>query len=116
MSLDQNHEKTPVPIPSHCLAPDGGAGRGSGELAKHAVLPSITGQLLPDTRVVTHGRSHNKVGYCSVSHLKESNFQSKDLSRAAGLSLRRDFRHTIARVRAVLDAPPPKSSTVASCG
>ena len=59
---------------------------------------------------------HNKVNCCSEAHLKESNFRSKDLSPAAGLSLRRGLRHTIARVRRVLDAPPPKSSTVASCG
>ena len=46
-------KKTPVPIRSHCLAPAGGAGRGSGELANHAVLPSITCQLLPYTGEVT---------------------------------------------------------------
>ena len=59
---------------------------------------------------------HNKVEYCFGSHLKESSFRSKDLSRAAGLSLRRGLRHTIARVQGVLDAPAPKSSTVDSCG
>ena len=59
-------------------------------------------------------KGHNKVNCCSGSHLKESGFRSKDLSRAEGLSLRRGLRHTIARVRGVLDAPPPKSSTVAS--
>ena len=32
---------------------------------------------------------HNKVEYCSGSHLKESGFRSVDLSRAAGLSLGR---------------------------
>ena len=36
--------------------------------------------------------------------------------RPAGLSLRRGLRHTTARVRGVLDAPPAKSSTVANCG
>ena len=56
MFLDRNHEKTPVPIPSHCLAPDGGVGRGRGELANHAVLPSITCQLLPYSGVVTRDR------------------------------------------------------------
>ena len=59
---------------------------------------------------------HNKVEYCSGSHLKESGFRSIDLSRAADLSLRRGLRHTMARVRGVLEAPPPKSSTVANCG
>ena len=59
---------------------------------------------------------HNEVEYCSGSHLMESSFRSKDLSRAAGLSLRRGLRPAIARVRGVLGAPPPKSSTVASCG
>ena len=53
---------------------------------------------------------HNKVEYCSGSHLKESDFRSIDLSRAAGLSLRRGLRHTIARVRGVMDAHPPKGS------
>ena len=49
--------KAPVPIPSACPAPDGGVGRGSeGELANHAVLPSVTCQLLPYAGVVTHGR------------------------------------------------------------
>ena len=59
---------------------------------------------------------HNKVEYCSGSHLKESGLRSIDLSWAAGLSLRCGLRHTIARVRGVLGAPPPKSSTVASRG
>ena len=57
---------------------------------------------------------HNEVEYRFGPRLKESGFRSKDLSRAEGLSLRRGLRHTIARVRGVLDAPPPKSSTVAS--
>ena len=56
---------------------------------------------------------HNKVEYGSGSHLKESNFRSKDLSLA--LSLGRGLRRIVARVRGVLGAPPPKSSTVASC-
>ena len=59
---------------------------------------------------------HNKVEYCSGSHLKESSFRSKDVSWAAGLSLRRGLRHIVARVPGVLDAPPPKSSTMANCG
>ena len=59
---------------------------------------------------------HNKVEYCSGSLFKQSGFRSIDLSRAAGLSLRRGLRRIVARVRGVLDAPPPKSSTVASCG
>ena len=59
---------------------------------------------------------HNKVNCCSEAHLQESSLRSIDLSLAAGLSLRRGLRHTIARVRGVLDAPSPKSSTVATCG
>ena len=58
---------------------------------------------------------HNKVEY-SGSHLKESSFRSIDLSWAAGLSLRRGLRHTVAGVRGVLGAQPPHGSTVASCG
>ena len=60
---------------------------------------------------------HNKVEYCSGSHLKESSFRSKDLSLVLALSLGRGLRRRIvARVRGVLGAPPPKSSTVSSCG
>ena len=59
---------------------------------------------------------HNEVGYCSASHLKESSFRSKDLFSALALSLGRGLSRIVARVRGVLDAPPPKSSTVASCG
>ena len=59
-------------------------------------------------------RGHNNVEYCSGSHLKESSFRSKDLSLALALSL--GLRRIVARVRGVLGAPPPKSSTVASCG
>ena len=59
---------------------------------------------------------HNKVEYCSVAHLKKSSFRSKDLSLALPLSLGRGLRRIVARVRGVLDAPPPYSSTVASCG
>ena len=59
---------------------------------------------------------HNKVEYCSRSHLKESGSRSIDLSLAAGLSLGHGLRRIVARVRGVLGAPPPKSSTVASCG
>ena len=46
-------KKTPVPIPSRCLAADGGAGGGSGELANHVVIPSTTRQLQPYSGVVT---------------------------------------------------------------
>ena len=53
---------------------------------------------------------HNKAEYCSGSHLKESSFRSKDLSLALALSLGR----IVARVRGVLGASPPYSSTVAS--
>ena len=63
---------------------------------------------------VTGGR--NKVKYCTGSHLKESGFQSIDLPLALALSLGRGLRRIVARVRGVLGAPPPKSSTVASCG
>ena len=59
---------------------------------------------------------HNKVEYCSGSHLEESRFRSKDLSLALALSLGRGLRRIVARVLGVLGAPPPKSSTVASCG
>ena len=59
---------------------------------------------------------HNKVEYCSGSHLKESSFWSKYLSLALALRLGRGLRRIVARVRGVLDEPPPKSSTVASCG
>ena len=58
---------------------------------------------------------HNKVEYCSGSHLKKSSFRSKDLSLATALSLGRGLRRILARGRGVLGAPPPKSSTVASC-
>ena len=59
---------------------------------------------------------HNKVEYCSESHLKKSSFRSKDLSLALALSLGRGLRRIVARVRGVLGTPPPTSSTVASCG
>ena len=59
---------------------------------------------------------HNKAYYCSGSHLKESSFRSIDLSLALALSMRRDLRRIVARVWGVLGAPPPYSSTVASCG
>ena len=52
---------------------------------------------------------HNKVEYCSGSHLKESSFRSKDLSIALALSLGRGLRRILARARGVLGAPPPKS-------
>ena len=38
---------------------------------------------------------HNKVEYCSVSHLKESGFRSIDLSLALALSLGRGLRRII---------------------
>ena len=50
-----------MPIPSHCLAPDGGVGRGSGELANHAVLPSVTGQLLLMQEWLHVTGGHNKL-------------------------------------------------------
>ena len=40
---------------------------------------------------------HNKVEYCSRSHLKESSFRSKDLSLALALSLGRGLRRIVAR-------------------
>ena len=42
---------------------------------------------------------HNKVEYCSGSHLKESGFRSIDLSLALALSLGRGLRRIVARVR-----------------
>ena len=39
---------------------------------------------------------HNKVEYCSGSHLKESSFRSKDLSFALGLSLGRGLTRIVA--------------------
>ena len=39
--------------------------------------------------------AHNKVEYCSGSHLKESSFQSKDLSFAVALSLGRGLRRIV---------------------
>ena len=51
-----------------------------------------------------------KVDCCSEAHLQESRFWSKDLSWAAGLSLRRGVRHTIARVRGVLDHLPQRAA------
>ena len=41
---------------------------------------------------------HNKVEYCSGSHLKESGFRSKDLSLALALSLGRGLRRIVASV------------------
>ena len=49
---------------------------------------------------------HNKVEYCSGSHLKESSFRSKDLSLALALNLRRGLRRIVARVRGVLGHLP----------
>ena len=45
---------------------------------------------------------HNKIEYCSGSHLKEGGFRSIDLSLALALSLRRGVRRIVARVRGVL--------------
>ena len=59
---------------------------------------------------------HNKVECRSGSHRRESDFRSVDLSLALTLSLGRGHRRIVARVRGVLGAPPPCSSTVASCG
>ena len=47
---------------------------------------------------------HNKVEYCSGSHVKESSFRSIDLSLA--LSLRHGLRRVVARVRGVLGHLP----------
>ena len=49
---------------------------------------------------------HNKVQYCSGSHLKESGFRSIDLSLALALSLGRGLRRIVARVRGVLGHLP----------
>ena len=59
---------------------------------------------------------HNEVDYCSGITPKESSFQSIDLPLALALSLRSGLRPMVARVRGLLGAPPPYSSTVASCG
>ena len=59
---------------------------------------------------------HNEVEYCSGSHFEENGFRSIDLSLALALSLRRGLRRIVARVRGMLGAPPPKSSSVARCG
>ena len=45
---------------------------------------------------------HNKVEYCSGSHLKESGCRSIDLSLALALSLRRGLRRIVARAWGVL--------------
>ena len=58
---------------------------------------------------------HSKVEYYSGSNLKESGFRSIDLSLGLAPSLGRGLSRILARVRGVLDAPPPKNSTVASC-
>ena len=50
---------------------------------------------------------HNKVEYCSGSHLKESRFRSIDLSLLAlALSLGRGLRRIVARARGVLGHLP----------
>ena len=57
---------------------------------------------------------HNKVEYCSGSHLNESGFRSIDLSLAVALSLRRGLRRIVARARAVLGHLPHTAAAVAS--
>ena len=64
---------------------------------------------------------HNKVEYCSGSHLKESGFRSIDLSLALALSLGRGLRRIVALVRGVLGHLPHAAAlwlavAVASCG
>ena len=49
---------------------------------------------------------HNKVEYCSESHLKESSFRSIELSLILALSLGRGLRRILARVRGVLGHLP----------
>ena len=49
---------------------------------------------------------HNKVEYCSGSHLQESGFRSIDLSLALPLSLGCDLRRIVASVRRVLGHLP----------
>ena len=49
---------------------------------------------------------HNKVEYCSGSHLKESGVRSIDLSLAPALSLGRGLGRIVARVRKVLGHLP----------
>ena len=50
--------------------------------------------------------SHNKMEYCSGSHLNESGFRSIDLSLALALSLGRSLRRIVVRVRRVLGHLP----------
>ena len=45
---------------------------------------------------------HNKVEYCSGSHIKESGFRCIDLSLALAFRLGRGFRRIAAGVRGVL--------------
>ena len=49
---------------------------------------------------------HNKVEYCSGSHLKESSFRSIDLSLALALRLGRGLRRIVVRARGVLGHLP----------
>ena len=53
---------------------------------------------------------HNKVEYCSGSHLKESGFLSIDLSLALALSLGRGLRGIVARVVGVLGHLPQRAA------
>ena len=49
---------------------------------------------------------HNKVEYCSGSHLKESGFRSIDRSLVLALSLGLGLRRIVASVRGVLGHLP----------
>ena len=49
---------------------------------------------------------HNKVAYCSGSHLKESGFRSIYLFLALALSLRRGLLRIVSSVRGVLGHRP----------
>ena len=49
---------------------------------------------------------HNKLEYCSGSHLQESGFRSIDLSLALAVSLRRGLRRIVASMRGVLGHLP----------
>ena len=72
--------------------------------ARHFLI--VTGQLLPDAGVDTHGRTPQSSEYCSGSHIKESNFRFIDLSLALALNLGRGLRRIVARVRGVLGHLP----------
>ena len=62
---------------------------------------------------------HNKVEYCSGSHLKEGGFRAIDLSLALALILGCGLRRIVARVRGALGHLPQRATlwlAVASCG